>query len=244
MTDKAEQQAQRRGVMDRIAGSWRAPRAEMRRLLADRPSESALLSFLMLAAFLGFVGRFVDHAAQPWSPNDPAFVAAWEERYREAAAADPAITPKDPAALSTQLRARALGAALNDKLTRDRFEMLIGNFLIFPLGVYLLSGLAAPVLRWFGGVGGGYGTRAAFAWAAVVTAPLGLLAQLALAFGRPSASVEAGAGLVVAAALLFFVASFLAEAHKFRSAASILGGLLGFLALLGLILLALQAVLV
>lgn len=243
MTAKHGDVPARRGVVDRVLASWAGPRAEMRRLLNDRPTEATLLSFLMIAALFGFMGRFIDHASQRWDIGEPGFVAAWEERYRAEAAEDPTLTPRDPAELAPAARRRALAEAMSDKLTRDRLEMLIGGFLIFPLGVYLFAGLATPILRAAGGTGGGLETRAAFAWAALVAAPAGLLAQIAVIFGAPPAPVPSLLGVAILALLLFFIASFLAEAHGFRSSASILGGLLAFLAVASLILFGLGVVL-
>lgn len=233
----------RRGVVDRIFGSWAGPRREMRRLLSDRPGEATLLSLLMIAALLGFMGRFADHAAQRWDPREPAFVAAWEAETRARIAENSEASVKDPSAWTAAERDRALSEAMSDKLTRDRFEMLIGSFLVFPLGLYLISAAAHPALRAAGGQGGGYETRAAFVWASVVAAPVGLAAQLLIVFAGPPDAVRAIVGVAVLAALLFFLANFLAEAHRFRSAASILGGVIGFFALASLILLAARAAL-
>ncbi|MEM9725067.1 MAG: YIP1 family protein [Pseudomonadota bacterium] len=221
----AEQQsgaAARRGVMDRIWASWRAPRREFAALLAARPGEATLLTFLMIAGLFGFMSRFADHAATPLSLSDPVFIAEWEQRYTD-------DTGRDPADLSDAQKRAALTQAMDDKLTSERLGMMIGSFIIFPLGVYLLASLAAPVLRWAGGEGGGYGTRAAMAWAAVCVAPIGFAAQLALIMASAPPTAETIAGVVLGALWLWFLATFLAEAHGFRSGVKILGVVLAAL---------------
>lgn len=47
----------RRGLIDRMAAGYGDPRASTEALLAERPSDGTLLSLLMLAGFIGFVGR-------------------------------------------------------------------------------------------------------------------------------------------------------------------------------------------
>lgn len=103
----------RRGLVERMAESYRGPMAAMRRLLAERPSEATLLSLLLLAAVIGFVGRsFVAFGALASSgePVDP-------ELFRAELAAEMVgalfFAPLAVYALGalTRLAGRALGGA-------------------------------------------------------------------------------------------------------------------------------------
>ena len=85
-------------------------------------------------------------------------------------------------------------------------------------------------------------TRAALVWASVVAAPIGLAAQLLIVVAEPSAVLRSVIGVGVLAVLLFFIANCLAEAHRFRSAAGVLGALAGGFALLSVVVLAASAV--
>lgn len=48
---------QQSGVLARVAHGWRDPRASVRSVLDANPSEATILSLVMLAALLSFVGR-------------------------------------------------------------------------------------------------------------------------------------------------------------------------------------------
>lgn len=50
----------RRGLVDRIAGSYPNMRGEAKELLAERPSELVVLSFMALAGLAFFIGRVIE----------------------------------------------------------------------------------------------------------------------------------------------------------------------------------------
>lgn len=243
------------GLVDRLLSAYGNIRASMTRLLSDRPSEATLLSLLMFAGLVAFAGQTLEHSAVRWDPNAPAFAAAWEERYRAAniEAAKAGLPPR-PAleTLSAEERALALNAAMRDKLQSDRIGHLIQCFLLLPLGVYLFAALAAPLLRWAGGTGGGYETRAAFTWALVVASPF-LLAKSVVDMGLISLAGGAAPGAAASpptegdpvvvyglialgwaltAVVAYTWAACVAAAHHFRSTAAVLGGFLGAILLI------------
>lgn len=198
-----------RGLIDRIAAAYWNFSGSSRALLAERPSDATLLSFMVIAAVIGLCG---DIAAQ--TIDNPG--------------------PRTDADL--------------DKLSGD----VIGRLLIFPLGVYFLSALASPIARAFGGVGGWYETRLAFAWSAVLTAPwafaVDVIAAVARASGADGAFGLEGAGAFLAASplmavILYVWAGCVAGVHEFSStlrvaltsaalAAAIFGATYGVFALL------------
>lgn len=201
----------RRGVVDRVLASWRRPGATMRALLAERPSEATLLSFMLFAGLIAMVGAAAELAVIPFG----------EELSAEA--------------LADQRRAALL-------------ERLIGAFVLTPLGIYLGAAIATPILRTVGGSGGYYESRAAFAWTLLATAPLALIAAFvdaaALRMAEGPARTALGVLALGASALaLVYWAQFTAAAHALRSPARLLAAVLGLIAALWILSLALKAAL-
>ena len=214
----------RRGVIDRVIASYGGVRREMRRLLEERPSEAVILSFLMIWALFSFMGAFAELSALPRDPSD---------------------------------------LAAEDRFKKELFERFIGAFFIAPLGVYIVAALCNGLLRLFGGAGGGYETRLAFAWALVAATPLlmagSLLDATAIslsggaaaggsALGAPFSEGDASMGVLfvlawlAAAGVVYLISACLAEAHGFRSSAPIMGAVLGVVAVVTAIVLAVRPV--
>ena len=184
-----------RGLFGRIRASYWDFAGSARRMIAERPSEPTLLSFLMVAmAVLAFAG-----VIQLTASIDPAAPAA------------------------------------PDKLQTQIMEVLISRVFVGALSVYLLSAIAAPICRAFGGSGGFYETRVATIWAVLVAAPPLLLSSVASAVGAAASRDLGPAGAeaiywvvaivqtVLAALAISIWASCIAGAHGFRSPARVLG---------------------
>lgn len=176
MTDEVRRQ----GLLDRVLGAYWDFSGSMRRLLADRPSEATLLSFLLVASLIRYFGQVI-------------------EIYGDLAAAGPI----DPRAFQTQVG-----------------ESFVGAVFLAPLAVYVVAAIAKPIAELFGGTGDWFATRAAFAWAYLVTAPL-LLARagldaVATALGAPGEAIVALA-LAFGALGLYVLSACLGAAHGFAS---------------------------
>lgn len=104
--------------------------------------------------------------------------------------------------------------------------LLIGAFVLLPLGAYLLSVIMTPILRGFGGSGGFYETRLALGWSAAVAFPLILIISVFNVIGHQQMiSPLANFTLNVAPSALwvYLLASAMAALHGFRSARRLLG---------------------
>ena len=171
-----------RGLIDRAAAAYKDIPASMRTLIADRPSEATLLSFILLAAMVALCGE----------------IAA---------------------------RALAGEAARSDQELGRLSASLLGRMIVFPLAIYMAAAIASPIARAFGGQGGGYETRAAFAWAAVIAAPVGFAGQIVGAIG------DLGPYLTtpLAAVGLYIFSGCLAGAHGFSSLVKVAGAVAAIL---------------
>lgn len=104
--------------------------------------------------------------------------------------------------------------------------LLIGAFVLLPLGAYLLSVVLTPILRGFGANGGFYETRLALGWSAAVAFPLILIiAVFNVVAHQEMISPLANFTLNVAPSALwvYLLASAMAAVHGFRSARRLLG---------------------
>ena len=108
-------------------------------------------------------------------------------------------------------------------LTARVIEQIVSLLFFLPLVYYALAALGTLVARAFGGDGSWFRGRAAFFWAALVSAPVILLAGLAaIVVGSPSW----GADAFREAAAIFFawaLACCYAEAFAFPSVLKVLG---------------------
>ncbi len=89
--------------------------------------------------------------------------------------------------------------------------------LLWPLLLYLLALLGHGLARAFGGTGSGHASRAAMAWAALVAAPVAVVASVAGLFAAPLLPAAA-AGALRSLGLLAFayaLAHCFAAAHGF-----------------------------
>lgn len=103
---------------------------------------------------------------------------------------------------------------------------LVAAFVLLPLGLYLVSVAATPLMRLLGGEGGFYETRLAFAWSTAVAFPLVLIfAVLDVVRDARMLSDLAGFTLKIAPTALwaYLLASALGAVHGFRSARPVLG---------------------
>lgn len=121
-----------------------------------------------------------------------------------------------------ELFARADTAAPDfaERFQTEIAEQFIGAMLVWPLGVYIISGIAAPLLRAVGGTGGSYETRVAFVWALAVAAPLLFVIDVLTAASMSAEGGVATAYRVAASALagasLLIWARAVSAAHGFR----------------------------
>ncbi|MEL6978890.1 MAG: YIP1 family protein [Pseudomonadota bacterium] len=206
----------RRGVIDRVFASYGDLRGEMKRLLADRPSEATLLSFVMIFALISFVGGAMELFAAPRDFSDEealnsfrgdlfarfigAFFIATLGVYLIAALATPAL--------------RAFGGTGGGYETRA------------ALAWSLLT--ASPLLL------------LSDAMDAAAVAYGGLDAISGAALRAPAeAPVLFAVAMLANAGALYIAGVCLAAAHGYRSASGLLGVLLGFTLIVALITLAL-----
>ncbi len=182
----AESPASRRSVVNRMVAAYGGMRRETLEILAARPSEAVLLSFMAVAGLGFFAGR----------------------------------------AGEVLVGAGVAGPIAPEALRAEIGLTFIASFVLLPLGVYLMSLLATPLLRAAGGSGGYYETRLAVAWSAAAAFPLILLnAAIDALAARDLVSEVASFTIKIAPSALwaYLLASALAAVHSFRSARSLLG---------------------
>ncbi|MBX2854724.1 MAG: hypothetical protein KTR21_07040 [Rhodobacteraceae bacterium] len=159
-----------RGLIDRVLAAYKDIPASVRSLIAERPSEATLLSFILIAAIVNLCGEIAGRTMT------------------------------------------GAGARSEEELGRLSASM-VGRLIVFPLAVYLVSAMAYPLVRAFGGRGGGYETRVAFAWAAVIAAPAAFAGQILGASGDLGPYLTAP----LAALGIYMLSACIAGAHGFAS---------------------------
>lgn len=118
------------------------------------------------------------------------------------------------------------GPGASQEIIGQAGPLLVGAFVLLPLGAYLLSVVLTPLLRGFGAAGGYYETRLAIGWSAAVAFPLILLISICNVIAHQEMiSPLANFTLNVAPSALwtYLLASALAAVHGFRSARRLLG---------------------
>ena len=159
-----------RGLIDRVLASYKDIPASVRSLIAERPSEATLLSFILIAAVISLCGDIAGRAVA------------------------------------------GAGARSEEELGRLSASM-VGRLIVFPLAVYLFAAVATPLARAFGGRGDGYDTRVAFAWVAVIAAPVTFAGQILGAMGDLGPYLTAP----LAALGLYMLSACVTGAHGFAS---------------------------
>lgn len=112
-------------------------------------------------------------------------------------------------------------AAPGADLTPRVVEQVVSLMFFLPLAYYGLAAVATMIARALGGQGGWFQGRAAFFWAALVSAPIVVLTGLAALAAGPGA----GAAILRQAASFFFawaLANCFAEAFGFTSTMRVL----------------------
>jgi hypothetical protein len=176
------------GLVDRMARTWRAPRAAVRAEIAGA-SEARLMFYALFGSALFTLATVAEQALNP-------------------------------------------APGVQDHGARLVVAQMVAGLFFRPLALYGAAGLLGFACRAAGGRGSWRDTRVATFWSALVAAPAGVAlaaagAALSGVGGAPQAVAAAGAsaGSLVWAALL---APALAEAHGFRSAWTVFGGLAAF----------------
>lgn len=195
----AQRAAPRVGVVDRLLVSYRRPRAVMAAILAERPGEAILFSFMLLAGLVSLIGAAAEIAALA-PPGSESLGAADLADQRRRALFEKLIGAFLLAPLGVYLVAamatpilRAFGG--KGGYYESRAALSWGLLVTSPLSL-LVSLLDAATIQ--------LGESASLAAAATLST---------LAWGA------------LALALVYW-ASLIAEAHGFRSTGKVLGGAL------------------
>lgn len=223
------------GLIGRVRASYWDFSGAVRRLIAERPSDAVLLSFLMIALAVQAFGGVIELVARQ-EPLTAAPDYSRAQAYRTALAhavggvidrfaalrSDPALAP----------------TFANQKLQTELMEVLVGRILFGALATYLIATLLTPICRALGGKGGYYETRAAVIWGMLVAAPplflqsvvSGLRRVAERDFSENTAVALSWGGYIVETVLLALAfviwAGSLSGAHGFRSPSRVLGVLL------------------
>ena len=123
-----------------------------------------------------------------------------------------------------------------DTLTATLLAGIVFFALIWPIALYLLALAGHAIARAAGGTGSGHASRAAMAWAALVSGPVALVATTAGLIAAPLAGPAVGnvIGAVGFAAFAYAIAHCFAEAHGFRRPWAVFAAIAGLILVLAL----------